>query len=81
MGTKNKLTDLNNLLFAQLERLDDEELTAEQLELEIKRAKAVGTISSQLVAATQIALDAAKLRMEYGEDSNLQFTGLLEDKH
>ena len=34
---KNRLTDLNNHLFAQLERLSEEGISAEQIEQEIKR--------------------------------------------
>lgn len=36
---KNTLTDLNNHLFEELERLNDEELDDEQIERELKRAE------------------------------------------
>lgn len=38
---KNTLVDLNNHLFAELERLSDEDLTGEELEAEISRSKAL----------------------------------------
>lgn len=54
---KNKLTDLNNHLFAQLERLSDEDLKPEQLTIELERSKGVIGISREIVANAQLMLD------------------------
>ncbi|AIQ24279.1 hypothetical protein MKX34_17330 [Paenibacillus sp. FSL R5-0636] len=58
---RNTLGDLNNHLFAQLERLSDEELTGEKLADEISRAKAVTSVASQVIANGSLVLDAIKL--------------------
>jgi len=58
---KNTLGDLNNHLFAQLERLSDEELKGEELEEEISRAKSVTSVASQIISNGSLVLDAAKL--------------------
>jgi hypothetical protein len=55
---KNTLTDLNNHLFAQLERLGNEEMTAEQLKTEIGRTKAISAISQNVIANARLVLDA-----------------------
>ena len=55
---KNKLTDLNDHLFAQMERLTDEDLKGDALKEEINRAKAVGGIAGQIIGNAQLALDA-----------------------
>lgn len=57
----NKLSDLNNHLFAQIERLGDEELKGEDLKTEINRAKAVAGIATQIVQSAKITVDAMKL--------------------
>lgn len=58
---KNKLTDLNNHLFDQLERLNDPELKGEELSSEIERAKAITGIATQIVNGTKVTVDAMKL--------------------
>lgn len=58
---KNKLIDLNNHLFSQLERLNDEELTPEQIDLECKKARAMKAISSEVIKSYKLTLDAVKL--------------------
>lgn len=63
---KNKLSDLNNHLFAQLERLNDEDLTGDELMEEIERAKAVKNISMQIVENASLQLRAVELQCEYG---------------
>ena len=58
---KNKLTDLNNHLFNAMERLNDDELTAEQLQQEIARSKAIAGIGSQIINGSKVMLEAIKL--------------------
>jgi hypothetical protein len=71
---KNKLTDLNDHLFAALERLNDEELTNEQIESESKRADAIIGISDKIIANAKITLDAMKLM----SNGNLDITEIPE---
>lgn len=63
---KNKIQDLNDHLFAQLERLNDEDLTQEDLEKEIQRSKAVTAVSNQIINNAKLALDATRLQVEFG---------------
>jgi hypothetical protein len=55
---KNTLTDLNNHLFAQLERIGNESLTKDQLQDEINRSKAITSLGSVVVANARVVLDA-----------------------
>ena len=63
---KNKLTNLNDHLFEQLERLSDEELTPEQLANEVTRTDALVKVSEQIISNATIALRAAELVAEHG---------------
>lgn len=62
---KNKLSDLNDHLFAQLERLGEEKLTPEELEKEIERSKAITDVSKSIVGNAAMQLSALKLKAEY----------------
>lgn len=64
---KNKLSDLNNHLFAQLERLGDETMSAEDVSREVKRADAIVALSDQVVGIADQRLKAAKLFAEHGD--------------
>ena len=64
---KNKLSDLNNHLFAQLERLGEEDLTADQVDKEVNRSKAIIGVAAQIVSAQNLNLRAVQLIAEHGE--------------
>ena len=65
---KNKLINLNDHLFEQLERLNDEDLTPEQLELEIKRGKAMADIGKVIVDNVRVAVEGMKVEKLAGEE-------------
>jgi len=59
---QNTLGDLNNHLFAQLERLSDEDLVGEKLIEEMNRAKTITAVASQIINNGSLVLDAQKTR-------------------
>lgn len=63
---KNKLSDLNNHLFAQLERLGDEDLSGDKLAAEIDRARAVTDVAQQVISNASLTLKAQTMMYEYG---------------
>ena len=63
---KNTLQDLNNHLFEQLERLNDEDLTAEQLDRELRRADGMAKIATQIIGNGELAFKTMVHMDEYG---------------
>ena len=61
---RNSLTDLKNYLFEQIERVNDDNLTDEELDKEIKRSKAVTEASRTIVEIAKTQLDAFRYATE-----------------
>lgn len=74
---KNSLGDLNNHLFAQLERLGDEDVVGEELVEEINRAKAMTKIASQIIGNGTLVL---KAQIAYSDvlDADIEKPTMLE---
>lgn len=73
MATKNTITDLYNHLFAQLERLGDEDIKEEDLKREIKRAEALSQVSQTIINAAKVQvefIDKAGTPQENGQFFN-----------
>lgn len=68
---RNTLNDLNNALFEQLERLQDDEAMKDDaaFEKEITRSKAITNIASQIIQNGNLSLRACQYAAEYGGDA------------
>ncbi len=77
---KNKLSDLNDHLFAQLERLGEEDLDAEKIEMEANRAKAIIGLSDKIIANANIQLKAVDIIAKHGDRFKNQLPMIGQDK-
>lgn len=59
---RNTLADLNNHLFAELERLSDEDLDDMALMKEIGRANAICNVSTQIIANGALTVRALQFK-------------------
>lgn len=75
---KNTLVDLNNHLFEQLERLNDEELRGEDLKDEIIRAKSISDIASKIIDNANTVLAVKKMQVETLGKSNVSIPKMIE---
>lgn len=62
---KNKLMDLNNHLFVQIEKLSDDDLSNDQLGMEILRSKAIADIADRIISNAELELKAQVAISEY----------------
>lgn len=62
----NSLADLNAILFNQIQKIQNEDATDEELEKEIKKSEAITKLSSQVLSSANIALQAQKQFDEFG---------------
>ena len=57
---RNKMNDLRDHLFAALERLDNDELTADDLQKEIEKAEAISGLGNVIINSAKIEVDFMK---------------------
>ncbi len=67
---KNKLIDLNDHLFTQLERLGDEDISDEELDKEITRAKSISDISKNIISNASLALKVEEFKQTFGYNAS-----------
>lgn len=67
----NKINDLRDHLFASLERLDNDELTPEQLQGEIKKAEAVAVVAGAIIQSAKVEIDFLKAMGKAGTETEL----------
>lgn len=77
---KNTLGDLNNHLFAQLEKINDDDLNGEALDAEIKRTEAMAKISEQIIKTGELQFKAMQHMDEYSYERNKVVPEMLEVK-
>lgn len=77
---QNRLFDLNNHLFEEIERLNDESLKGEELQEERERAKAIAEIAQRIINNGELAFKTIKLYNEYGKVDKIPKTLQIGEK-
>lgn len=73
----NTLGNLNDVLFEQLKRLNDDKLKGEALKEEMGRSKAIGDIATRVISNGNLVLQAKKLS-DNKMDADLKIPNMLE---
>ena len=76
--TKNCLCDLNDHLFAQIERRADEDLLPEKIDQEHKRAEAMVGVADQILRTAAVQLQAAKMVSDFDGADPQPYLSMME---
>jgi hypothetical protein len=80
MAVQNTLSDLNNHLFEQLERLNDEEISGEQLDKELRRSEGMTKVAEQIIRNGELAYKTMVHMDEYGYNQEKKTPDMLATK-
>ena len=76
MPVRNTLIDLNNHLFEQLERLNDDSLSDEDLAKEINRSREISKIAQGIIANGNLLLRSAEF-VDNAQNADVELPKLL----
>ena len=62
----NTLMDLNNYLFEQIERINDDTLTDDELERELRKTDSIVKVSEKIIQNGELAFKTMQHMDEYG---------------
>lgn len=74
---KKNLSDLNDMLFAQLERLSNPELEGDKLDAEVQRTELMCKVSGQIIGSANTVLSALKFK-DQAMDAALKLPPVIE---
>lgn len=77
---KNTLNDLNNYLFEAIERINDDSLSSEQMDNEIRRAETVTKIADKIIDNAELQLKAIQHMDDYAYKGERHMPALLIGK-
>ena len=63
-GPNTSIGGMHDILFMQLERLSNEDLTGENLELEMKRTDAICNVAGKIIDNGHVAIKVARIRQD-----------------
>ena len=75
---KNTLADLNNILFEQLERVNDDSLTMDQLDMQLRKTDAIVKVSEKIIQKGELAFRAIQHKDKYYCSDNKKLPPMLE---
>ena len=75
---KNTLADLNNILFEQLERVNDDSLTMYQLDMQLRKTDAIVKVSEKIIQNGELAFRAIQHKDKYYCSDNKKLPPMLE---
>lgn len=75
---KNTVSDLNNILFEQLERLNDDELKGDALEEQLKRTEQIVKVSETIISNGELAFKAVQHKDKYYGTGGKQLPPMLD---
>ncbi|MCF0163171.1 MAG: hypothetical protein HUJ88_11430 [Fusobacterium necrophorum] len=75
----NNLNELNNVLFKELERLNNQNLRGEELKEELLRANSITCVAKEVINNANLMLQVSKFQAENLGRSKTQLPKMLED--
>ena len=76
---KNSLIDLHDAMMSQIERLNEENISNEELEKEINRSRAISSVAKTMVSNADLMLRAQKQKDDFN-DANGELPTIFSEK-